>query len=380
MSEPLEPVIATEAHGLRFLGGMPVILRSIEGAVDQARERVLVETYIYRNDRLGHDFAARLARAAERGLDVRLLYDPLGSQRTSRKLFDDLRARGVGVQAYRVPGRGTVRPFPRDHGRVMVVDGHAWTGGAAWGDEWLPARHGGQGWWDVCVEVEHGPVVEDFARLFEMRWGEAAGGDAPCDLDTGDRHPDLTLVADCPAERSLVFDRHVERITGARSRVWLEHAYFFPPKAMLRALTDAARRGVDVRVVMPAESDLPILARAARGEYAQWLAAGLRLFHYRRSMLHSKFAVVDDDWCTIGTFNANPTSVGLANEVNLFVRDRRFVARAAAQFEEDLRGCYEVDARWVEQRKLGRRVVDRMAADLLSLADRVFAPRRAHVR
>lgn len=385
MSDPsrervqLDPPIRTELHELRLLAGTGAILRTIEEAVDAARKRVLVETYIYRNDKLGVAIGERLARAAERGLDVRLLYDPLGSQETSAKIFDALAARRVRVRPYRLPGRHTIRPFPRDHGRVIVVDDQAWTGGAAWGEEWLPVHRGGGGWWDVCAQVLSGPVVSDFAKLFEMRWNEAEGGEEPCDYETGDKYPDVALVADCPAQKSLVFDRHVDRIRRATTRVWIENAYFFPPLPLLRALVDAAQRGVDVKVIVPAESDLPIVERAARAEYRGWLRHGVRIFEYRDRMMHAKYAVIDDDWCTVGTFNANPTSVAMANEVNLVVTHRAFVARAAEQFTADLQRSEEISLDNLGHRRIFGRVVDRLAADVLALADAVFGPRRSRV-
>ncbi len=377
--DPFEPPIRTARHELRLLAGTEPILRSIEEALEGARRRILLETYIYRDDRLGVALGERLARAAERGLDVRLLYDPLGSQETSTKLFDLLAARGMRVRPYRLPGRHTIRPFPRDHGRVLVVDDQAWTGGAAWGEEWLPVGRGGEGWWDVCAQVVSGPVVADFAKLFEMRWGEADGIEAPCDYETGDAYPDLVLVADCPAKKSLVFDRHVDRVRAATSRVWIENAYFFPPLPLLEALVDAAHRGIDVRVIVPAESDLPIVERAARAEYRGWIRQGIRILEYRERMMHAKYAVIDDDWCTVGTFNANPTSVAMANEVNLVVKDRAFVERTAAQFEADLGRSTEITLQGLGHRRVFSRVLDRLAADVLALADAVFGPRRSRV-
>jgi cardiolipin synthase len=374
---PEEPLIETALHALRLLPGPTAILETIEGAVDRATARVFVETYIFRDDTLGRRFGERLAAAAARGVPVKLLYDPLGSQETDRTFFEELRRRGVDVRPYRRPGLkpGLLNPFPRDHGRAIVVDDQAFTGGAAWGDQWLPRSEGGEGWHDVCIEIVRGPIVGDFAHLFEMRWREAAGSSAPCDLDTGEKYPDLVLVADCPAERAIVFQRHRHQIRTAKSRVWIENAYFFPPAPMLRDLAEAARRGVDVKVIVPEGSDLPIISRAARSEFAQWLSAGIAIFEYGQRMMHSKFAVVDDDWCTIGTFNANATSLAMANEVNLFVHDPRFVARAAELFERDLAASTPVDQARARRGSLIDRAVDRMAATALGIVETAFGPR-----
>src|SRR6185436_10963869 len=118
------------------------------------------------------------------------------------------------------------------------------------------------------------------------------------------------LIGDTPNRQTRVYDCYRWAIQSARRRVFIENAYFFPPPALLLDLYAAAARGVDVRIILPGASDLPIMQRAARAEFGSWIDHGLRVFEYQPCMLHSKFAVVDDDWCTVGTFNANATSTG----------------------------------------------------------------------
>jgi len=371
-----EPPIRTRHHELVLLT-MDTMLWSLFADIENAKRRVFIETYICAGDELGCRLGDALAEAAKRGLDVRLLYDPLGSQKTEQRHFDELSERGVGARAYRpkelVAASGA--PFPRDHSRIMVVDDHGYTGGAAWADPWLPKEAGGDGWHDVCLRVR-GPAVEDFAEFFERRWCEGAKPEAtPCDLCTGDKYSDLELVADTPKRDSLVYDRHRAAFERARERIWIENAYFFPPPAMLKDLYDAARRGIDVRVIMPAQTDLPIIQRAARSEYTDWLEHGIRIYEYEPCVMHSKYAVIDDDWCTVGTFNANPTSVGLANEVNVFVRDRGFVARVAEQFETDLGKSKEVTRQHARARPILQQAVDQMAADAFNVIDRIVGPK-----
>ena len=149
--------------------------------IERARRRVDVECFIVRDDRLGQALADALAAAAARGVACRLLYDPLGCRKTSRRYFRALAATGVAVRRFGwigalVVGKLLRRPAARDHARVIVVDDAAFTGGHAWGDEWLPAARGGEGWHDVCCGVE-GPMVDDFAELFEQHWQQSTGGD-----------------------------------------------------------------------------------------------------------------------------------------------------------------------------------------------------------
>ncbi|WP_438026299.1 phospholipase D-like domain-containing protein [Sorangium sp. So ce233] len=363
--------ILTAEHALTLLPGMEAVLGSIFRDVDRAERRVDIETYIYRDDLLGRSFADVMGRAAARGVRTRLLYDPLGSNETDTPFFEELRRRGVEVRAYRpmaiALGRGGL--LPRDHSRVIVIDDFAYTGGAAWGDEWLPERRGGEGWHDVCMRIE-GPCVGDFAYLFEQRWREADGeGGGLRDYATGSKYPDLELVADTPDDNARVYARHREAIRRSRERIWIENAYFFPPAGMLKDLVDAARRGVDVQIILPGETDLPIIQRAARAEHGAWLDRGFKLFEYQRDVMHSKFALVDDDWCTIGTFNANPSSLSAVNEVNLFVFDPEFVARVADLFSRDRADSRPVTRGTLAARSLPDKAIDWLAHGALSLLD-----------
>lgn len=373
MSPPASRPISTGHHALLLLPGMPRVIDAIEGDIRASVRRVLIETYIYHDRRFGRRFARDLLDASGRGASVRLLYDALGSHLASSAFFEGLRERGVDARAYR-PAEVVVRqgaPFPRDHSRIIVTDTAAYTGGAAWADHWLPRRLGGDGWYDVCLRVQ-GPVVEDFAALFDLRWREANGDFTPVDFTTGAAYPDLELVGDTPTGKSLVQDRYREAIRRAKRRVWIENAYFFPDEEILVELRAAAARGVDVQIIVPGETDLPILKRAARSEMEAWLEAGLQVFEYQATLLHSKIAVVDDTFCSVGSFNMNPTSTAWANEVALFVFDPAFVGRVALQIEID-----RSQSRRVVPGDPGRvispldRALDYLSAQALRLLDRL---------
>jgi len=372
VSPPVEQPISTGRHSLLLLPGMPRVIASIRDDVRASARRVLIETYIYHDRRFGRRFARELLEAAGRGATVRLLYDALGSHLAEPGFFQRLRSSGVSARAYR-PAEVVARegaPFPRDHSRVVVTDTAAYTGGAAWADQWLPRRLGGDGWYDVCLRVE-GPVVEEFAALFDQRWREANGGVTPVDFTTGDRYPDVVLVGDTPDGPSLVEERYREAIRGAKRRIWIENAYFFPNQALLGELFAAAARGVDVQIIMPGETDLPILKRAARSEMATWLERGLQIFEYQATTLHSKLAVVDDAFSTVGSFNINPTSTAWANEVALFVLDRAFTERVARQMEVDRSLSRRVRPDDPAQApSLLDRAVDYLSARVLRLLDR----------
>jgi cardiolipin synthase len=372
---PVEPTptISTGLHQLRLLPDMRLLLDTFFGDVERARRRVDVECYIVNSDVLGRLLGIALVKAAQRGVRTRLLFDPIGSEKADPAFFDELRANGVEVRAYRnnlkgLLGRG--RTLTRDHGRIMVVDDCAYTGGAAWGDQWLPAEKGGHGWHDVCHRVE-GPVVQDFAELFSRRWDEATGEACPCNYDTEDRFPDVRLVSDTPDSVNVIEPLHREAIDGARRRVWIANAYFYPSQLLKETIYRAAARGLEVRLITVDETDLPIIKSAARADYEEWITNGIEVREYQPAIMHSKYLVIDDAWCSIGTWNANPTSTGLVNEVNLIIKHPGFVAEVARQFERDLANSAPVTVEMARQRTLGTRVVDAVGAKLLRAVDLV---------
>jgi len=155
----------------------------------------------------------------------------------------------------------------------------------------------------------------------------------------------------------------------------MANSYFFPPRSMRDALVKARARGVDVKIMLPAISDVPIVRYAAEAHYRRWMACGLELWEYQRVMMHSKYALVDDDWCLIGTFNANVASVAFAIEVALVSHRPSDGAAVAAQFQRDLALSRLVDGVRLREIPLYRRILGRLAAILMTLANALFVRR-----
>jgi cardiolipin synthase len=377
-SSSIAPVsVRTAQHVLTLLPEVETLLQVMLPALRAAKSRVYLEIYIFRDDDFGKLVAAELIAAVKRGVPVYVIYDRLGSEESKPEFFQHLRDEGLFVRAYRPEEAvaSSAAPFPRDHSRNFVVDDHAYTGGVAFAHPWLPKSRGGDDWHDVALRVE-GPVVEDFVKLFQQRWLEADGTVAePQDYCTLDRYPELELVSDTPSHDSKVFNRHVERIEKARSRVLIANSYFYPSKLLVQALQDAVKRGVSVEVVMCGESDLAVVKKAARSADTGWIEHGIQVFEFQNCTLHAKYAVIDDDWCTIGTFNANPTSVAMANEVNVFVWDRPFVAVVAEQFAKDKARSRRVTLEELRARSITEKATDFAAHQALRTLDYVAGPR-----
>lgn len=351
----------------------------VEAALEEARGCVWLSTFIYHDDSLGREFGERLVRAAARGVDVRLLYDSRGSSEADPEFFEQLAARGVRVKCYR-PWRVARfwRYFPRDHGRLLVIDEVAFTGGVNWRSDWWPAARGGGDWHDVSVSVR-GPSVADFRVAYEQRWSEADTLGKVVDHVTPELNPDVELIADSPSSLPVIFARLHEQIGRAQRRIWIENSYCVPPRALLEALCSAAARGVNVKLLQPAHTDLPIVQTITRGDYGAWIEGGLQVYEYEPRVLHAKFAVIDDDWSTVGSFNAISPGLWWANETNLVIRDAGFASALAHVFALDLSQSAAIDAAWLARQSVWLRLWRAFAIFVyrcLERLDVLFGPRR----
>lgn len=345
-------------------------LDEVSRQLDRARRRAYVECFIVRSDRLGRRLLDTLAEAAVRGADARLLYDPGGSYQTPPGFWDEYRRRGVSIRAYgQAAFLGLLRPGVHNHARVVLADGVAFTGGHAWGDQWLPKSEGGAGWRDLNCKVV-GPLVDEWATLFEQRWS-ASSSSRIARLDTEERYAKVRLICDGPGRRRGILEAYLNAFEQARRRIWLGNAYFFPTLRFKHALYRAAERDVDVRIIVPKNSDLPAIARAARSACAGWLQNGLSVYAYERGMFHAKYGLVDDDWCTIGSYNAVGSAATLTVETNLVVRDVALVEAVGRRFEDDLRFSQPIEQEALESRTAFTRAVDYAAWVALTAVNRV---------
>jgi cardiolipin synthase len=257
------------------------------------------------------------------------------------------------------------------------IDEQAYTGGINWRDDWLPLERGGGGWHDVAVGVS-GACVRDFRAAFELRWTEAETLGATADHVTEPPEAKVALLADSPHSFPVIFERMCAQIAKAKRRIWIENSYCVPPRALLDALSRAAARGVSVKLLQPAHTDLPIVQTITRGEYRAWRRRGLLLFEYQPNVLHAKFALIDDDWGTVGSFNAIAPGLWWANETNLVVKDATFTEALADVFEHDLQQSLAVDDAWLARESWPRRAWQSFAATIYRLLERldvVLGPR-----
>jgi cardiolipin synthase len=356
----------SRAAGARLsLGNRVRLLRDAEEnypawleAITTAERYVHFESYIIRDDVSGRRFAEALMAKARDGVPVRLLYDWMGALgKTPRRFWAALRGAGVEVRCFNPLRPGSPLGWiHRDHRKCLVADGQVgFVTGLCVGDAWAgdPAR-GVAPWRDTGIEIR-GPAVAEIERAFLRIWG-LAGPPAPEARDAEDPPAAgdvaVRIVASEPNQAGLL---RVDQLVAAaaRDRLWLTDAYFAGLPSYVQALRAAALDGVDVRLLVPGGTDIPVLRPLSRAGYRPLLQGGVRVFEWNGPMLHAKTAVADRRWARVGSSNLNVASWLGNYELDAVVEDTRFAADMERQYLEDLTRATEVvlhTRRWLRPR------------------------------
>jgi cardiolipin synthase len=323
----------------------PAWLRSIAAA----RHYIFFESYIIHEDATGRAFAEALIAKAREGVRVRLLYDWLGGLgKASRRFWNELRAGGVDVRCYNPPRLDS--PFgwiSRDHRKMLAIDGEVgFITGLCVGRMWAGVPEENiEPWRDTGVEIR-GCAVAEIERAFAQIWAITGEPIPESDLiaakacsPAGDMS--LRVVASVPATAAMFrLDQMVAAL--ARRRLWLTDAYYAATSSYVQALKAAARDGVDVRLLVPNGTDIPLLRPLSRTGYRPLLHGGVRVFEWNGTMLHAKTAVADGRWARVGSTNLNIAS-WLGNcELDAVIEDEGFAHEMEEMYLEDLENATEV--------------------------------------
>jgi cardiolipin synthase len=355
-------------------------------AFDAAQQEIHYETYIFADDEIGRAVAEALSRAALRGVRVRVVTDWFGTgDRQSAKL--GLGFADTGVR-YRVFNPWFKRGVTRTHRKIAVIDREiAFVGGINTNDDWLCDYDPGQRLpaprWDFAVKVE-GPLVSQIHREAQAQWTRVGhmGLIKRFDLMREMRRPPPNatdqamqaafVVRDNWRNRRTIQRAYLQALGRAHHSVLLANPYFAPGRKFRKALAMAAKRGVDVRLLIGV-GEIKLQDAVARSFYPKLLASGVRVIEYRKTQLHAKVAVIDDDWSTVGSSNCDGLSLFLNQEANVVVKDKQF---ALTMREHILRGMDEgVEICMAEFEHVGwlRRASYDAAYFLYRLTMRIFA-------
>jgi len=347
-------------------------------AIRQAKHHIHLQTFIFQPDEAGDEFLAALTERARQGVEVRLLYDAVGSHRLRPRKLETLRAAGGRCCVFLPLSllRRRLQINLRNHRKILVVDGQTgFIGGLNVGDEYL-SKNPRFGFWRDTHLCLQGPAVADLQRVFAEDWDFAAaerlipedGAENCVYLQTlTGQGPYPAQIIDSGPDRDLKGIREIyfAAILQAERRVWIASPYFVPDAGLLDALRLAGHKGVDVRFLGQFRPDKIIPQYAARFFWGEVLSANVKVYQYTKGMMHSKVVLVDDDWVSVGTANLDNRSLHLNFEVNCLIYSRRAVAELAAQFERDLETAIRLECGVYAQRPFAGRLLEN-ACRLLS--------------
>jgi cardiolipin synthase len=321
--------------------------------IANAKEEVVLETFILFEDKVGMQLHEALIAAARRGVQVDVTIDGFGSPELSNRFIDTLAEAGVRMHVFD-PGKRLLgqrlNMLRRMHRKIVVVDGEvAFVGGINYSADHL-ADYGPEAKQDYAVEIR-GPLVAEIHRFTHAALAQGQRYQRQRSWWRWRRHmrsqpQDMPLMGTASAmfvvrdniEHNNDIERHYRiAIRTARKRIVIANAYFFPGYRLIRDLRRAARRGVDVSLILQGQPDMPIVKTAASMLYHRLLAAGVKIFEYCERPLHGKVAVMDDEWSTVGSSNLDPLSLALNLEANVIIRDRTFNAQLSSNLAHIIR-------------------------------------------
>jgi cardiolipin synthase A/B len=344
----------TKGNRVDLLVDGPATYAAMFKAVENARDHINLETFTMEDveDETGRKFADLLLQKQAEGVQVNLIYDSAGSYTTPVAFFQRLRDGGIQVVEFNpinpLKAHGKWRGVKSDHRKILIVDGKvAITGGVNISQVYsssLSARREGKEaqmpWRDTDVQIE-GPAVAEFQKLFLDTWKKQKGAK----LSSRDYFPDLKekgkalvgVLGSTPGEANrLTFIMYVAAITFAENALYMTNAYFVPDHQTAEALADAAKRGVDVKIILPGTTDSSMAQYAGESYYEDLLESGVKLYKRRNALLHAKTLVVDGVWSTVGSTNMDFWSFSTNDEVNAVILNREFAVEMEKMFVRDL--------------------------------------------
>lgn len=347
----------------------PVMLNAIQ----QARQTITFETFIYWAETIGEEFADALSERALAGVKVHVLLDWLGSVKMEQKQLDKMMQAGVEIQRYHKPHWSHLsRLNNRTHRKLLIIDGElGFTGGVGIADQWLGNASNPDEWRDTHFQV-YGPVVAQMQAVFMDNWIKAQGkvlhdqhyfpvihkaGTMPCQM-----------FSSSPSGGSDSMElMYLMAITAAEDSIYISSAYFVPDEMSVNALIDAAKRGVKIRIIVPGKHiDNELVRKASRAGWGDMLKANIQIAEYTPTMYHCKILIIDHLLVSIGSTNFDNRSFRLNDEANLNIMDKDFAIEQANIFDEDWQHSHQITYEDWLARPLKEKFLEKVAVLLKS--------------
>ncbi len=367
-------------NDVRLLIDGPDTYAAMLGAIAAAQDHINLETYIFNDDEAGQRFAEALIAKSREGVKVRVIFDSLGSRASDSAFFERMKEAGIGLVEFNpvnpLDGGNPLAINIRDHRKILVVDGRvAFTGGINIDRSYSSSsgirrrtrrEKAGAGWRDTHIQVR-GPAVAGFQKLFLKNWAEGKGEGVvdeqryfPEPRSEGTQLVRVLSAVGGDDKISPIRIAYGAAMEAASDRIWITQSYFGPDPEFLETMQAAARRGVDVRIIVTGVSDAPLLLHVSRSGYGELLEAGVRIYESSDTMLHAKTAVIDGVWSTVGSSNLDYRSFIHNHEVNAVVVGRDFGKAMDALFRSDVERSTAITREAWENRPLLDRIKEKL--------------------
>jgi cardiolipin synthase len=355
----------TKGNKITLLADGPAAYAAMFKAIQNAKDHINLESYIIEDDETGRKFADLLLQKQAQGVQINIIFDSLGSMNTPAAFFLRLKTGGVQVVEFNPLNPLNAREkwglTHRDHRKILIIDGKtAIIGGIniskVYSSSPLKQKNRGKKpihWRDTDIQVE-GPAVAEFQKLFLDTWMKQKGANPPA----RNYFPELResgkalvrVIGSTPGQSNRIpFIVYVSAMSFAEQSIHMTNSYFIPDDQTIKALTEAARRGVDVKIILPGITDSQLALHAQRYHYAVLLKSGVKLYEHSTSLLHAKTAVIDKIWSTVGSTNMDYLSLLNNDEVNAVVLNQEFALEMENMFARDLANSRQIQ--WADWKK-----------------------------
>ena len=322
----------------------PLILERVKAA----KKFIFLEVYAFSDDHIGRAFGDILIKKAHQGIGVYLIYDSIGSISTSSNFFKKMKQEGIKIKEYHqaAPWKPHWNLFRRDHRKLLCIDGEtAFIGGFNITEYDAPQSMGGRGWKDLVVEIK-GDILPAIEREFLSSWEGCPGfKEDVYNLNAGEKRASSyqgTMAAAIVSASGIKNMMSIRRsykyaVEKAKKYIFITNAYFLPDRIIYRKLVKAAQKGVDVRIIAPFNTDHPYVRWASWSLYTNMIKNGIKIYEWQGAILHSKAAVIDGQWSSVGSHNLDHRSLYYNLELNINIFDEEFGNKMADVFFKDLK-------------------------------------------
>lgn len=387
-SDNYPPLPWRTGNSFELLINGDVFFPEILKAIVNAKSHIEIELYLFESGKIANEFIRALTQAARNGVTVRLLLDYIGSKKLRTRDRHRLREHGVQLRFYnRLQARRILHNLARDHRKIVTIDDRvAFVGGTGVSDDFDPHSKGDRAWRELMVKIT-GPVVKDWRALFARAWQHYKGPEGLKNwrqriydfTQSHKKHP--RLLTDKPQARvngsrgmgsEQIKGALVTELRKARYTAWIATAYFYPSRKLRKAIRKAAKRGVDVRLLLPGpKTDHPSVRYAGRTYYSELLKDGVKIYEYQPRFMHMKVAVVDD-WVTVGSCNFDRWNLRWNLEANQEAIDPAFAEDIRNMMVEDFKECILYTPQTWPNRPLHQKIKERFWFNIGAFIEQIF--------